>query len=582
MKDHLFSLNADPLKVIARTLGCLEKGVTTKGDVINAIERMLKQRPRDFLAALTDPERKFFAEGVHAGIPSDWMFQAKYGCSAPKTFGYMGYCEKPGMLMAVIHRDRSLPTALVPGIKEIYQPLVEAPRPPTARTVETLPEKYEGRSVKIFSGEADVPAELTRVLRLIHAGKVRVAESTKRPTDASVRALAGVLIHPDFDLECPQEERGQWEPDKAGPVRAHAWGVLAQQCGWAKAKAGTLVLTEAGKAIMGQFTSERYRDGVSKFLWDDDFDELQRVNHIRGQNGKAKRWITPPSERRDAFAQGVKNCPVGKWLAFPEIARLIAASGGDHTVITVDGVLYICDAQYGTIFDSPGLSTQFFRAFIMESLATLGLLDIAYCRPHDLWPEFGDSYGRDSHSFLGRYDGLLYVRLNPLGAWCLGEADSYSSPKVEPIAVFRVLPNHEIVATAPPDPASAAFLELFADRKSDAVWSLDGEKILLFVEGGGSMEELRAFLCAHSTGEIPGNVRIWLDGLAQKSRSCRSAEKAVLFEWKDSAQAVLLTSSSETSRLCHHAGENRLVVPASKLAAFTRAVRRMGFILPES
>jgi hypothetical protein len=210
------------------------------------------------------------------------------------------------------------------------------------------------------------------------------------------------------------------------------------------------------------------------------------------------------------------------------------------------------------------------------------LFDIAYCPPHRLWPELRNSYGRDSHSFLGRYDGLLYVRLNPLGAWCLGEADSYSPPNVEPTAVFRVLPNHEIVATVPPDPATAAFLELFTDRKSDAVWSLAGEKTLLFMEGGGSLEELRAFLSAHSTGEIPGNVATWFDGLEQKSRSCRSAEKAVLLEWRDSAQAVLLASSSETSRLCHHAGENRLVVPASKLAAFTRAARRMGFILPKS
>jgi hypothetical protein len=80
--------------------------------------------------------------------------------------------------------------------------------------------------------------------------------------------------------------------------------------------------------------------------------------------------------------------------------------------------------------------------------------------PHDLWPELRDSYGRDSHSFLGRYDGLLSVRLNALGAWC-----------------FEV---------------------------------------------------------------------------------------------------------AETSRLCHHAGENRIAVPAAKLAAFTRAAHRMGFILPVS
>jgi len=57
MKDHLLSLNADPVKSIARQLGCLEKGMTSKGAVANAVEAAVKLRPQDFLAALTDVER---------------------------------------------------------------------------------------------------------------------------------------------------------------------------------------------------------------------------------------------------------------------------------------------------------------------------------------------------------------------------------------------------------------------------------------------------------------------------------------------------------------------------------------------
>jgi len=64
------------------------------------------------------------------------------------------------------------------------------------------------------------------------------------------------------------------------------------------------------------------------------------------------------------------------------------------------------------------------RAFLFESLATLGLIDFAYTYPHSLWPELGDSWGIDELSFCGRYDGLLYVRLNALGAYCLGMANA--------------------------------------------------------------------------------------------------------------------------------------------------------------
>ena len=49
------------------------------------------------------------------------------------------------------------------------------------------------------------------------------------------------------------------------------------------------------------------------------------------------------------------------------------------------------------------------RAFLLESMATLGLVDVAYVRPHGLWPEFSGWWGTDELPYCGRYDGLLYV-----------------------------------------------------------------------------------------------------------------------------------------------------------------------------
>ncbi len=42
----------------------------------------------------------------------------------------------------------------------------------------------------------------------------------------------------------------------------------------------------------------------------------------------------------------------------------------------------------------------------------------------------------------------------------------------------------------------------------------------------------------------------------------------------------LVATSAGTSRLCFHAGENRLVVPKEILAAFGRAVKKLGYVLP--
>ena len=41
--------------------------------------------------------------------------------------------------------------------------------------------------------------------------------------------------------------------EAAGPLRAHAWPALVQQCGWAKIKGSVLTVTAEGKELMQQF-----------------------------------------------------------------------------------------------------------------------------------------------------------------------------------------------------------------------------------------------------------------------------------------------------------------------------------------
>jgi hypothetical protein len=53
-----------------------------------------------------------------------------------------------------------------------------------------------------------------------------------------------------------------------------------------------------------------------------------------------------------------------------------------------------------------------------------------------------------------------------------------------------------------------------------------------------------------------------------------------LLEWKNPEQALLVTTSAGTGKLCHHAGENRVVVAERDLAAFKRELRKLGFTLP--
>jgi len=457
------------------------------------------------------------------------------------------------------------------------------------RTVERLPleahlgEGTDRKPLQVFESERIAPSELARVLRLVQAGKLKVTDSTQRPTDGSTRLIGEALVAPEFDLEEPPERRGQWSSEaKAGPVRAHAWGVLVQQCGWAKPKSGALALTPAGQEVLQGFSPEPYREGVARFLTNGDFDELHRVNHIRGQTGRHKRWISNPGLRKIAVREVMATFPVGLWVKYAEALRLVQASGEDWNVMNGEGFLYICDAQYGLIYDHAGVNSQFLRALLMESLATLGVVDIAYVYPHHEWPDLRDNWGRDSHAFCGRYDGLRYVRLTALGAFCLRATDSYLPHTEDAPKLFRVLPNLEIAAVGEGvGPGDRLALDAYAVRVSDHVWRLETDRCLEIAQGGRSVAEIREFLSARNEGPLPTTVDRFLDDVERRCRRVRDRGLARLVECEDADLATLVAHDARTRGHCMRAGERHLVVPASSETAFRRGLREIGYLLAD-
>jgi len=581
VESNLAFLNGDLLKEIAKGLGVWEKTHTKKDHYIRAITAFLRNQPAQFVGGLTKSEKNLLAEIVYSGrLPTNSQFQAKYSVKFPSMPVYTSRDSKPSALICFVSTQSPNSVCMSQEVLEAFKRFLPAPPAIQANILPAPPETYEGRTVHVFSGERHITAELGRILRLIQVGKIKVTDSTRRPTDASTRLIATALVQPDFLLDSPKEETKP-QTEIPGPVRAHAWGVLVQQCGWAKPRAGCLTLTSAGKDILSAFTPEKFKTGVESFLGDDSFDELHRVNHIRGQSGKAKRYISNPGERRSRIKGPIASWPVGEWLSFDESFRLIAASGAKTNIFdSPQGSLFIVDAEYGEIYDDLEVFRQFLRAVVMESLATLGLVDIAWVYPHSLWPEFKDCYGRYGHEFLGRYDGLLAVRINSLGAYCFQLRETYAfTPSVE-TKRFHLLPNHDLTALETPEASDLAFLELISVRKSDSVWQLDAPTILQSMQQGTRLPDIREFLLRSARQGIPPNIEKWLEDFGEKAIACRAAHRAILLEWKDSAQAHLIATSSGTGKLCYHAGENRIAVPERQLSAFSREARKLGFLIP--
>lgn len=587
--ELLSRLNADVLNALARQMG-IPKHVTRKPDLIAELDRFVHERLRDLLDILSDTEKQLLAEAAHDGGYIDPVrFVAKYGvaCPLPKAHVYPRSNVSPMLLLVGDEYGvRQLPATIAEQLRTI----LAKPAKVQVKVTEDLPAAYvpeanwrkaPERPVHVHEGQRIAFPELRCVLRLVQAGKLRLTDKGSRPTGDAARLISEVLVVPDFLVEPPPEQIGPYT-ESAGAIRAHAWGVLVQQCGWAKAKGGRLSLTKEGQKLLASTDVAGFRAGIDRFLADDDFDELNRINNIRGQSGKGKRYLTAPGERKKAICEAMAEWPSGQWIGFDEAVRFMQATGHRFDVTEDEFTLYFGELQYGHLSgQAHGLNRQYLRAFLFESLGTLGLIDVAYVYPHHLWPELQHAWGIDELSFCSRYDGLLYMKLNALGAYCLGVTDTYEVPAAPVQQSLRVLPNREVALLATLAPADRHVLAMFATEQSEYVWELDPARILSHMESGGKVEDALQFLESHCPDPIPETVQVMLSDLASRSNAVRGVQDALLVELADETSAALIAHDRQAGKLCRPAGGRYVVVPKQSCRAFRGAIKKLGYIITD-
>jgi hypothetical protein len=482
---------------------------------------------------------------------------------------------------------RKLLHAFVPAPPAFVLPTVAEP-PATVRQTWTTwkhnkpVEETVDVPVRVRATASMAELELRAVLRLVEAGRVRVSDKKRLPTAASQKAVSEVLPEGDFYTA---EDRDEFKGDPAYDltIKAFAWPILLQAAGLAQQSGDELTLTPAGrKALIGS-AHEVLRAAFRKWPTSKLLDEFSRVEAIKGQG---KGGLTALSGRRKAVLDGLAACPAGAWFAVDDFFRFLIATDRDFELAHRPYDLYIAEHYYGNLgYDSEGawdqLEGRYILALLFEYVATLGLIDVAYIPPQLARDDFRDRWGTDDLSSLSRYDGLLYVRLNPLGAWCLGQAERYEPPKPAVVDVLKVLPNLEIVVTKPPLPAADKLvLDRFAEPQSDYAWRLTPARLLAVLEAGGTLDELEEFLKSRSPAALPHTVEVFLNDQRERAGRLRDLGMARLIECADAAQAELLARDSQLRGKCHLAGERWLVFRSEDETAVRRGLRRLGYILP--
>ena len=585
-------LGVDTMKAFARRLE-LPRNLMRKPELMTALDQELRSNLMRIVHRLSETERRVLAQAVHnGGIVAGESFEAMHGIAMPNLEPWT-YRRKDASLLLMLGEGSS-------GRFEVFQPLIESLQRlvpelpvPTLFSIDVIPEIHHpakkgwrnasSRPVHVHKSCDIAPLELCSVLQLVRSGKLSVTDKSLRPTEATTRLIAQSLVAPDYDVEDPQAVSRSHRDETAGSIRAHAWGVVIQQCGWAKSRRGTLALTESGQRLLRGWTPDEFKEGIDGLYDDNQFDEFNRVNHIRGQSGRGKRCLTDPPERRQAILESMAQWPVNRWIEFGEAWRFLLASGNSYLVTSEAVTLFFEEQQYGHLGGQERvLSRVYLRVFLMETLATLGIIDIAYSHPHHLWPDFDGDWGTDELSFCSRYDGLLYVRLNALGAYCLNVTPDYQSTPARVAVPWEVLGNGEIIPSEDLLPPDTHRLNAWAVHDSGGAWWLDAGRVLDYVASGGSIADISRFLEEKCLNAIPETLEGWLSGIAAKASAVRGIEQALLIEVCDTATAAAITGDSDAGMLCRHSGGQHLVVARKNLRKFRGALKKLGYALPEN
>ena len=537
----------------------------------------------------------------------------------------------PSLLGLFFYGD-ILPEDLKADLKEF----VPKPPPLTLQTLDEAPDVFDlsvagyDYETKRYTQETvplavttrdtarDALQDIPNVLRLISAGKVAVSEKTQTPTAGSVKAVGTLLANGDYydNIGQPNENERELaeggeddsepgepslalsgksrqaretnvfadEEDEAGPMKAFAWPLLLHSARLTALTGKKLALSPAGQKALLAPAHETARSVWQYWLKSDTYDEFRRINAVRGQTGGGKAGMTKPAMRRAAIVQTLEQCPVGRWVNINAFLRFLRAEH-DFLVSRDTGSLYISEAYYGSLNGADTwklLEARYTLCFLFEYAATLGLIDVAYVPPAGIRGDYSDLWGVDDLAFFSRYDGLLCIRLNALGAYCLGQTSTYTPPQREPQeAALRVLPNRDVVIT---DLKAASgdvlILALYAEKTSERVYRLDQAKMLGAVEAGRDLQELRELLTNRSAEPLPPVVERFLADVEARAERVQDRGMARLIECADAATAQLIAHDPRTKRYCIAAGERSLIVPADSEAAFRKGLRQNGYILP--
>jgi hypothetical protein len=258
----------------------------------------------------------------------------------------------------------------------------------------------------------DALSNLVAVLELAADRQLRYGTATRRPTTATVKLVEDVLVAGDF------YDGG----DGGEPVAAVAWPALLQIGGLTQQAGSRLELTPRGEAILAEPSYQALSALWGRWLTCVSHDELARVEAIKGQRKPST--LTSVPQRRAAVATALASVDPGTWIDSDDLLEILRTQRTPLVVarsLLALYRLYLIDSYYGSLGNVGHrawsiVEGRYALCVLFEYAATMGVIDVAYTGPAGARDDYRGLWGTSDLAWLSRYDGLVAVRVNELGA----------------------------------------------------------------------------------------------------------------------------------------------------------------------
>ncbi len=571
--DSFTLTTVDDLKIRYTTYLGKKPQATRKADIAAVFEKALLDISilKGYWETMPELEQKLMQETIYnyQGVIEGTRFKAKYGrfpeSKNERSYGRNREVNAFEVFFYQIERygKKSVPAQLISALKKIISP----PKADLINPI-SLPAVLDD-GYKLHCREQSVFIELNAMLVSLQNKSIKVSDKTGIPSSAVLKKLSCSLneYYQSFEIDGVKGEEN----------------VLA--FGWVRLLANSRYTTKASPVLSMSKTQADSSPETIKSIWNDwvyksKDEEFNRIDVIKGQKGKGKRYFTDVVERRVAITDVLSECKINTWIPFAEFSRHMRAIGAPINVTDGPEYLYIQDPHYGGLYDGAWkiIEESYIRCLLVEYAATLGIVDVVLS---DL-PKTDDSY--DGHwgimevECLSRYQGLKYLRLTELGAYILGISDSYQSNTVPVEQTTLSVKRRGIIQFNDiPKPWETQFLSLYAEQLSDKDWELNRKNIVQALQAGGSTEELTEFLLNRETQPfLPEDCEQLLKQIIQNLNGVKQQDDAVIFKCKSNELFELILNDKLLSKLCQPLSELQLVISKGKELNFKNKLNELG------